>query len=117
MNLQQKRYLPWRYVKQMNEDALNEMYKDCWTFSITERGELDIGVFIGKDGRDSDYEVRVYKSSKDDKYVPHEEDNIKRFEDNEGFITFFFEKFEYARAFVQFFAVRHEEYKCRPLFY
>lgn len=50
----------------------------------------ELMIFLEKDVTNSCFEVRVYKSDPAIKYIPHEYDKVKRYEDNDEYATFFF---------------------------
>lgn len=87
---------------------------DC-VISFTFDGKWELMIFLGKDERSTDYEVRIYKNKPTDKYVPDDElDNVKRYEENDEYATFFFENYETAIRFVFWLRYLHKEYKKRP---
>ena len=64
----------------------------------------------------NEFEVRVYKAHPKDTYVPNILDfQVKRYEANYEFASFFFDRFFYARRFIATLKDVHPEYKVRPL--
>ena len=84
------------------------------TLSVTDENKLELMIFLGKDDSNSCYEVRVYKSDPSNKYVPNENDNVTRYEENDEYATFFFDKYENAHRFTNMLGCLHPEYKERP---
>lgn len=83
--------------------------------SFTLDGIWELMIFLGKDEKSTDYEVRVYKNEPTDKYVPCKElDQVKRYEENDEYASFFFEDYEVAVRFVRWVRYFHKEYKKRP---
>lgn len=62
------------------------------------------------------FEVRVYKASPKDTYVPSVLDfKVKKYEANDEFASFFFDRFFYAHRFFCFLKQVHPEYSVRPI--
>lgn len=102
----------WDIVRFVKE---TDIVKDDGTFltlSVTDGKELEFMIFLEKNG--SEYEVRVYKGKPSDKYIPYNSDNVKRYEENDEYATFFFEKFDDAIHFVSILGYVHPEYRGRP---
>jgi len=122
VQLEKKIYCHWDLVRFITEDHLK---KDgsFRTMSVThtiqkknkETVSYEMMIFLGKSDSGNEYEVRVYKSKPDDKYVPKEQDKVKRYEENDEFATFYFNDFEKAHEFVDCLDYRHPEYKARPM--
>lgn len=112
MQLEKKIYCHWDLFRFLEEKHMNE---GDVTISLSDTGNLELMVFLAKKVESEEYEVRVYKYKETDEYVPHKEDNIKSFEENDEYITFIFNDFESARDFVDFLPYHHYEYKTRPI--
>ena len=114
MQLDQKVFCHWDIVRFIKEENLlkNGVFR---TLSVTEGNSAELMIFLGKGDNDSDYEVRVYKNTPTDKYVPNECDNVKRYEENDEYATFIFEQFDDAHEFVDTLSYRHNEYRVRPI--
>lgn len=69
-------------------------------------------VFLGKTG--SEYEVLVIKSSANGNYIPHVDDYVVRYEENEQFVSFFFYCYYAAHKFMDKVLPYHTEYNSRP---
>lgn len=114
MQLQEKIFCHWDLVRFITEEKLKKEDGTLQTLSVSCGNELELMIFLGKDDTDSCYEVRVYKSSPDDKYFPCEDDEVIRYEENDEYATFFFEEYDDANGFVEMLAYVHPEYKKRP---
>ena len=114
MQLDSKVFCHWDIVRFIKEENLlkNGVFR---TLSVTEGNSAELMIFLGKADNDSDYEVRVYKNTPTDKYVPNECDNVKRYEENDDYATFIFEQFDDAHEFVDTLSYRHNEYRVRPI--
>ena len=115
MQLQRKVYCRWDFVRFISERHLQKEDGTFCTLSVTEGGKLELMIFLGKGDDNSSYEVRVYKNEPGDKYVPHECDNVSRYEENDEYATFFFEEYEDACSFTAMIGYLHPEYKKRPV--
>lgn len=78
---------------------------------------LELMIFFQKSKSSNEYEVRVYKYSKNGEYVPSALDRVDRYEENDKYISFFFDNFEAGHNFVIFLFKNHPEYKTRPLIF
>ena len=115
MQVQKKIFCHWDMVRFVSEKHLQTDDLTFSTLSVTDGNKLELMIFLGKDDSNSCYEVRVCKNEPGDKYVPNMYDNISRHEENDEYATFFFDKFEDARSFVEMLAYLHPEYKTRPV--
>ena len=115
MQVEKKLFCHWDLVRFVQEERLKEEDETFWTLSVTDGGKIELMIFLGKDDSTSDYEVRVYKDKPTDKYVPKENDDLKNFEEKDEYATFFFEKYEQARYFVEMLSYVHPEYRNRPV--
>ena len=115
MKLENKLYCHWDYVRFVAEKHMKDDTGRQVTLSVTKGDTLELMIFLEKADNDTDYEVRVYKAETTDKYVSHEHDRVKSYEENDEYATFIFEKFEYAHEFVDCLSYRHPEYKGRPI--
>ena len=113
MQVQKKLFCHWDWVRFIPEKQLQQDDGTFLTLSVTERNELELMIFLGKDDSNSFYEVRVYKSDPSDKYVPNKYDKVSRYEENDEYATFFFDQYEDARSFTAMVGYFHPEYKIR----
>lgn len=113
MQEKNKLFCHWDFVRFVSEENLKQNDGTSLTLSVTD-GKLELMIFLGKDDFDSGYEVRVYKNKNSDKYVPNEEDNIKKYEEKDEYDTFFFDEYEEANKFLSMIGYIHPEYKIRP---
>ena len=114
MQVEKKLFCHWDLVRFITEEHLKQEDGTYLTLSVTNGDKVELMIFLGKDEASSDYEVRVYKSKPTDKYVPDKYDEVKRFEENDEYATFFFEKFEQAHHFTDLLGYVHPEYQERP---
>ena len=114
MQVEKKLFCHWDLVRFVTEENLKQEDGTFLTLSVIDGDKVELMIFLGKDDSTSDYEVMVYKSKPNDKYVPHEYDEVKRFEENDEYATFFFEKFDQAHDFTDMLGYAHPEYKERP---
>lgn len=85
---------------------------DCIT--ITDGHDIEQMIFLGK--TENEFEVRIYKANPTDTYVPNQLDfNVKRYEANDEFASFFFDRFFFARRFISLLRDIHPEYNLRPI--
>lgn len=115
MQVEKKLFCHWDLVRFVSEGKLNQGDGTFLTLSVTDGYNLELMIFLGKDDSNSGYEVRVYKSEPSDKYVPNEYDNIKRYEENDDYATFFFDEYEKAHDFTVLIGYMHPEYRKRPV--
>lgn len=115
MQVKDKLFCHWDLVRFVSEDDLKKDDGTFTTLSVSDGDKLELMIFLGKDDSDSCYEVRVYKKKPDDKYVPNENDKVSRYEENDEYATFFFDKYEDANSFTYLIAYVHPEYKKRPV--
>lgn len=115
MKIEKKLYCHWDLVKFITEEHLIREDETLSTLSVIDGKDTELMIFLGKDESNNDYEVRVYKYSANDKYIPNKNDNIKGYEENDEYATFFFEEFEEAQQFVDYLGYVHKEYKIRPI--
>jgi len=115
MQVEKKLFCHWDLVRFVSEKHLKQDDGTFFTLSVTDGENFEFMIFLGKDDSNSDYEVRVYKSEPSDKYVPNEYDNVKRYEENDEYASFFFDEYEKALRFVDFLTCIHPEYKVRPI--
>ena len=105
----------WDLVRFVTEDHLKKYDGSLFTLSVTDGTKYEFMIFLGKQSSKADYEVRVYKNNPEDKYIPHESDEILRYESNDEYATFYFDNFIKARNFVELLGYFHPEYKIRPV--
>jgi hypothetical protein len=115
MQVKNKLFCHRDLVRFVTEKHLKQDDGTFLTLSVTDGNKLEFMIFLGKDDSNSCYEVRVYKSEPSDKYVPNEYDNVSRYEENDEYATFFFDKYEDAHSFTQMVGYVHPEYKKRPV--
>lgn len=115
MQVQKKIFCHWDLVRFVSEKNLQKDDGTFWTLSVTDGNKLEFMIFLGKDDSNSCYEVRVYKSEPGDKYVPNKCDKVSRYEENDEYATFFFDKYEDANCFTEMVGYLHPEYKKRPV--
>ena len=115
MQFNKKLFCHWDHVRFVTEEHLKQEDGTFLTLSVTNGNELEYMIFLGKDDSTSEYEVRVYKCKSTDKYVPHKYDDVKRFEENDEYDSFFFDEYENAHDFADWIGYRHPEYKARPV--
>ena len=115
MQLQKKLFCHWDLVRFVSEKHLQKDDGTFLTLSVTEGKKLELMIFLGKDDSNSCYEVMVYKNEPGDKYVPNEYDKISRYEENDEYATFFFDKYKDAHGFIQMVGYLHSEYQKRPV--
>lgn len=113
MQVKNKLFCHWDLVRFVSKEHLKQDNGTFLTLSVTDGGKLELMIFLGKG--DFDYEVRVYKSKPSDKYVPNNHDNVKRYEENDEYATFFFDEYEQANNFTDLIGYMHPEYKTRPV--
>lgn len=89
MQMEKKLFCHWDLVRFVSEEHLKKEDGTFLTLSVTHGDKLELMIFLGKDDSNSDYEVRVYKSEPTDKYIPNENDNVKKYEENDEYATFF----------------------------
>lgn len=114
MQLKNKVYCHWDLIRFIGKNHLihQEDGSDL-TLSVIDGENDELMIFLEKNG--SEYEVRVYKDSPDNKYVPHKKDNVKHYEENDEYATFLFDTYGKARDFVDYLGYHHAEYKQRPV--
>lgn len=113
MQLKNKVYCHWDLIRFIGKDHLVRQEDGAdLTLSIIDREKDELMIFLEKNA--PDYEVRVYKDSPDNKYIPHKEDKVKHYEENDEYATFFFDTYGKAHDFVDSLPYRHSEYRDRP---
>ena len=87
----------------------------CDCISLTDGDEcIEQKIYLAKIG--DEFEVRVYKANPKDTYVPSVLDfRVKRYEENDEFASFFFDRFFFARRFISTLKDVHPEYSLRPI--
>lgn len=115
MQVENKIFCDWDLVRFVDERHLRSENGKSQTLSVTANGNLELMIFLGKDDLSQEFEAKVYKAKATDKYTHHEYDNVKRYEENDEYATFFFNDFDSARDFVYYLGYRHEEYVTRPV--
>ena len=115
MQVQKKLFCHWDLVRFVSEKYLQKDDGTFLTLSVTDGDKWELMIFLGKDDSNSCYEVRVYKSEASDKYVPNKNDKVSRYEENDEYATFFFDKYEDAHSFTEMVGYLHPEYQKRPV--
>lgn len=113
MQMNKMLFCHWDFVRLLTEKDLLKKDGTALTLSVTDGKNLEFMIFLEK--ADNEYEVRVYKGTPNDKYVPYKFDNVKHYEENDEYATFSFEKFYDALHFVEILGYVHPEYKARPM--
>lgn len=114
MQLERKLYCHWDLCRFVTEEHL--IRDGGYTLSVTDSNKYELMIFLGKADNSSGYEVRVYKARPTDKYVPHEFDNkVRRYEENDEYVTFFFDDYASAHEFTTLVMYMHKEFKTRPV--
>lgn len=114
MKIEKKLYCHWDLIRFVSENHLIQEDGSFLTLSVINDKCTELMIFLGKNDSNNDYEVRVYKNNKNDRYVPHKFDNIKDYSENGEYATFFFKEYEQAHEFVNNLGYIHKEYKIRP---
>lgn len=99
MQVEKKLFCHWDLVRFVTEEHLKQEDGTFLTLSVTDGGKLEFMIFLGKDDSNSGYEVGVYKSKPTDKYIQKENDNVKKYEENDEYASFFFDEYEKAHYF------------------
>ena len=77
---------------------------------------LEFMIFLKKADKNlAEFEVKIYKANKYDKYIANPKDCVKYYEDTEKYISFFFDSIEKACNFLFSIPSVHPEYKKRPI--
>ena len=114
MQIKNKLFCHWDMIRFVSEKCLQTYDGTYLTLSVTDGDKKEFMIFLGRDDSNSCYEVRVYKSEPSAKYVPNEHDKVCRYEENDEYATFFFDKYEDALSFIDMLGYLHPEYKKRP---
>lgn len=113
--VEDKLFCHWDAVRFVSEKNLEKSDGTFFTLSVTIQNKLELMIFLGRDEEtNSCYEVKIYKSKPNDKYIPNKDDEVKGWEENDEYATFSFEEYEQARNFVETLPYRHPEYRARP---
>lgn len=110
----EKLYWNWNRINELTEEDLKQEDGSFLTLSVTNAGSQEIMIFLSKVTRASEFEVQVYKAKPGFVFAPNAYDEFIRFEENEEYDTFFFEKFEKAREFIDIIPSDYPEYRTRP---
>ena len=94
--------------------SANYIFDTKDTISVVLGQSKEAMIFLGMADNNFDFEVRIYKYSSSDKYVPYKYDRVKSYEENDEYATFFFEEYTSAVEFVSKLNYRHREYCFRP---
>lgn len=106
-------------VVKWHQGLIHQMPEDeplkCDCISLTDGEDcIEQMIFLAKVG--NEFEVRVYKAHPKDTYVPNVLDfKVKRYEANDEFESFFFDRIFFARRFICNLKTLHPEYSQRPV--
>ena len=115
MKLEKRAYCHCNLVRFVSEYKLIDDDGTFWTLSVVDSNKTELMIFLGKEDSESMYEVRIYKRKTSDMYVPHESDEVVKYEESLKYTTFFFDNFDKAKNFIALLNVYHKEYMLRPL--
>lgn len=118
MNWKNYLFCPWPNVKYVTEDiSINRGLSIALTSEVFSKGrglhQASILIFIKK--IQNEYEVLVIKSSPNDKYKRLPQDNFIRYEEDDEYITFFFNSFLDTIKFTDAILPFHQEFQDRPI--
>ena len=86
----------------------------CDCISITDENNIEQKIYLAK--ADNGFEVRIYKAHPEDTYIASILDfEIKKYESNSEFASFFFDRFFFAHRFIAILQKAHPEYDERPI--
>ncbi len=114
MKFDNKVLFPYDFIPFLREENLISKDNEPLTISISSPTNEELMVYLKKDEETSLFVAYVYKTKKCDKFEPHKFDVIKRFEENNEYLTVYFDKFLNAINFLEFLPYRHPDYKYRP---
>jgi len=99
------------FIHQLPEDEPNK----CDCISLTDGKDCtEQKIYLAKAG--NEFEVRVCKAHPQDTYIPSVLDfQVKRYEDNDKYASFFFDRLFFARRFISTLKDVHPEYRNRPI--
>ena len=115
MQVEKRAYCHCNLVRFVPEHKLIDDDGTFWTLSVIDPKKGELMIFLGKEDHDSMYEVRVCKSKTNDRYVPHEADEVSKYEESLRYTTFFFDNFNKAKNFIATLNDYHKEYMLRPV--
>jgi len=116
MQVEKRAYCNFQLVRFVREDKLIDNDDGTfWTLSVVDSKKVELMIFLGKEDTNSMYEVRIYKSKTSDMYVPHESDEVFKYEESLKYTTFFFDNFNKAKNFIATLNDYHKEYMLRPI--
>lgn len=115
MQVKNKLFCHWDLVRFITEKQLQKYNGEVLTLSVTDGNDRECMIFLEKAESDLGYEVRVYKKDKNDTYVPNEYDQVRKYEENSEYVTFFFDEYADAIIFISMLDYLHPEYKERPV--
>ena len=75
--------------------------------------DYELMMFMAKTS-DNQFEVRVYKNSAENKYEPKLSDEALSYEENDKYISLYFDNFYAARRFLDYIPYSHRELRERP---
>ena len=86
----------------------------CDCISLTDENNVEQKIYLAKAA--NGFEVRIYKAHAEDTFVPSILDfEIKKYESNNEFASFFFDRFFFAHRFIAILQKTHPEYDERPI--
>lgn len=125
MNLNEKVYFNYNQLRFVTEENFKTVDGKFETISLTTSlvtkeepmkiQNYEIMVFIGKETKDSDFKVIIYRSNPDDKYICCGIDNANGYEENDEYTSIFFNTFEDVKKFLSLPHYLHTEFMKRPL--
>ena len=101
-------YCEWENIK----DFPARYIYDDYTVSVVIE-DYELMMFMGK-ASDNQFEVRVYKNSAENKYQPKLSDEALSYEENDEYISLYFDNFYAARRFLDYIPYSHRELRERP---
>ena len=101
-------YCEWENIK----DFPARYIDDDYTVSVV-IDDYELMMFLTKINNHK-FEARVYKKSAEHKYEPKFSDEAVNYEENDEYISFFFDNFYAARRFLDYIPYSHKEFRERP---
>ena len=114
MQVEKRAYCHCNLVRFVPEYKLIDDDGTFWTLSLVDGKKVELMIFLGKNDSNSMYEVRIYKSTTSDMYIPHKSDEMFKYEESLQYTTFFFDNFDKAKNFLATLNDYHKEYALRP---
>jgi len=114
LELRNKLLCRWDLLRLVREDQIRKADGTFFTLSVIDENQMELMIFLDACEDELDYEVRIYKSEPDEKYVPDKDDKVERYEENEEYASFIFLDFLSASEFIQTLSCFHPEFQKRP---